>query len=83
MIQGTSGFERHMDRLMELSEYMVRRIKEQQDKFHLILEPELVNVSFWYLPKQLRGVPHDKNKELKLGKVSNRHKPQYKLFRAA
>lgn len=68
-IQGTSGFERLMDRLMELSEYMVRRIKEQPDKFYLIMEPELVNVSFWYLPKQLRGIPHDRNKEIKLGKV--------------
>lgn len=68
-MQGTSGFERHMDRLMELTEYMVRRIKEQSDKFHLILEPEMVNVSFWYLPRQLRGTPHDANKELKLGKV--------------
>ncbi|XP_059062652.1 glutamate decarboxylase [Achroia grisella] len=67
--KGTSGFERHMDRLMELSEYMVRRIKEQPDKFYLILEPEMVNVSFWYLPKQLRSLPHDSNKEIKLGKV--------------
>lgn len=58
-----------MDRLMELSEYMVRRIKEQPDKFYLILEPELVNVSFWYLPKQLRAIPHSKDKEILLGKV--------------
>lgn len=58
-----------MDRLMELSEYMVRRIREQPDKFHLILEPEMVNVSFWYLPKQLRGLPHNRDKEIKLGKV--------------
>ncbi|KAI8441307.1 hypothetical protein MSG28_014932 [Choristoneura fumiferana] len=50
------GFERLMDRLMELSEYMVRRIREQPDRFYLIMEPELVNVSFWYLPRQLRGV---------------------------
>lgn len=67
--KGTSGFERLMDRLMELSEYMVRRIKEQPEKFHLIMEPEMVNVSFWYLPKQLRDGPHDRHKELKLGKV--------------
>ncbi|GBP78756.1 Glutamate decarboxylase [Eumeta japonica] len=67
--KGTLGFERLMDRLMELSEYMVRRLKEQPDKFYLILEPEMVNVSFWYLPEQLRGVHHDSAKELKLGKV--------------
>lgn len=60
-----------MDRLMELSEYMVRRIKEQPEKFRLVLEPEMVNVSFWYLPRQLREVPHDARKEVLLGKVSN------------
>lgn len=58
-----------MDRLMELSEYMVKRIKEQPDKFYLILEPEMVNVSFWYIPTRLRKVPHGKNRELELGKV--------------
>ncbi|KAI5643720.1 pyridoxal-dependent decarboxylase conserved domain-containing protein [Phthorimaea operculella] len=67
--KGTNGFERHMDRLMELTEYMVRRIKEQPDKFYLIMEPECVNVSFWYLPTQLRNTPHDANKEILLGKV--------------
>lgn len=36
-----------MDRLMELTEYMVRRIKEQPEKFRLVIEPEMVNVSFW------------------------------------
>ncbi|KAI8441308.1 hypothetical protein MSG28_014932 [Choristoneura fumiferana] len=51
-----TGDKRLMDRLMELSEYMVRRIREQPDRFYLIMEPELVNVSFWYLPRQLRGV---------------------------
>lgn len=58
-----------MDRLMELSEYMVRRIKEQPDKFYLIMEPELVNVSFWYIPTRLRKVPHSPQREQDLGKV--------------
>lgn len=67
--KGTEGFEAHMDHLMDLVEYQVKRIKEQRDKFYLIMEPELVNVSFWYIPKRLRGVPHTKNKEQELGKV--------------
>lgn len=58
-----------MDRLLELTAYQVQRIKAQPDKFHLILEPELVNVSFWYIPKRLRGVPHSADKETELGKV--------------
>lgn len=67
--KGTEGFERQQDRLMDLAQYQVRRIKEQSDRFHLIMEPECVNVSFWYIPKRLRGVPHDANKEKELGKV--------------
>lgn len=59
-----------MDRLMELSEYMVKRIKEQPGKFHLIIEPEMVNVSFWYIPTRLRNVPHSPAREIELGKVS-------------
>lgn len=67
--KGDHGFEAHIDRLMDLTQYEVRRIKEQSDKFHLIMEPELVNVSFWYIPKRLRGVPHSSEKEKELAKV--------------
>ncbi|CAD7082451.1 unnamed protein product [Hermetia illucens] len=67
--KGTEGFERQQDRLMDLVQYQVRRIKEQSNLFHLIMEPECVNVSFWYIPKRLRGVPHDASKEKELGKI--------------
>ncbi|KAJ8687253.1 hypothetical protein QAD02_023047, partial [Eretmocerus hayati] len=65
--KGSEGFEKHMDRLMELNEYMVRRIKEMSDKFYLILEPECVNCCFWYLPERLRSVPHSPAREKQLG----------------
>ncbi|XP_046398410.1 glutamate decarboxylase [Ischnura elegans] len=69
--KGTSGFERQMDRLMELSEYMVRRMKENPDKFHLLLpEPEMVNVSFWYVPRRLRSMAHGPEREKMLGKIT-------------
>lgn len=61
-----------MDRLMELTEYMVKRIKSMPDKFYLILEPELVNVSFWYVPTRLRSMPHGPEREKLLGQVSKR-----------
>lgn len=67
--KGTEGFEKTVDTLMDLALYQVERIKAQPDKFHLILEPECVNVSFWYIPKRLRGVPHTPEKEKELGKV--------------
>lgn len=69
MFQGNIGFEQLIDHLMEMAEYEIQRIREQSDKFYLILEPECVNVSFWYIPKRLRGTPHDKKKEQELGKV--------------
>jgi glutamate decarboxylase len=67
--KGDAGFEAHMDHLMELTQYEVKRIKEQSDKFHLIMEPECVNVSFWYIPKRLRGIAHNSEKEQELAKV--------------
>ncbi|XP_059613482.1 glutamate decarboxylase [Phlebotomus argentipes] len=67
--KGTEGFADHMDKLMDLAQYQVKKIKQNPDKFYLIMEPECVNVSFWYIPKRLRGVPHDSKKELELGKI--------------
>lgn len=72
--KGDLGFEAHIDRLMELTQYEVKRIKEQSDKFYLIMEPELVNVSFWYIPKRLRGTPHTAQKEQELAKVRKKIK---------
>lgn len=69
IFQGVEGFERLMDRLMGLSEYMVSRIQSMPDKFYLLFEPEMVNVSFWYIPTRLRGVPHSPSKEKTLGEV--------------
>lgn len=60
-----------MDHLMELSEYMVKRIKSMPDKFYLLLEPEMVNVSFWYIPKRLRSMPHNPERVKILGEVRN------------
>lgn len=68
--KGTDGFADHMDHLMDLALYQVKKIKQSPDKFYLIMEPECVNVSFWYIPKRLRGVPHDTKKEEELGKVN-------------
>lgn len=68
--QGDEGFEKQIDRLMEITDYMVKKIKSMPDKFYLILEPEMVNVSFWYLPTRVRNVPHDEKRIRILGEVS-------------
>ncbi|CAH0766030.1 unnamed protein product [Bemisia tabaci] len=68
--KGDEGFEKLMDRLMELSEYMVARIKSMPDKYYLLLEPECVNVSFWYIPTRLRSMQHSTEREAILGKIT-------------
>ncbi|XP_049807352.1 glutamate decarboxylase [Schistocerca nitens] len=68
--KGTEGFERMMDRLMELSQYMVRRIKSMPEKFYLIMEPEMVNVCFWYVPTRMRSMTHDREREKLLGQIT-------------
>ena len=52
---GDEGFANHIDRLMELAQYQVRKIKQESEKFVLVMEPDCVNVCFWYIPKRLRG----------------------------
>jgi len=53
--RGMSGFERQIERLMDLTAYQVRRMKEEGEKFYLLLdEPECTNVIFWYVPERLR-----------------------------
>ncbi|XP_067004135.1 glutamate decarboxylase [Anabrus simplex] len=68
--KGTEGFEKLMDRLMELSQYMVRKIKAQPDKYYLILEPEMMNVSFWYVPTRMRSMAHSREREKLLGQIT-------------
>lgn len=49
--------------------YLVKRIKEMPEKFHLIQEPEMVNVLFWYIPQRLRDQPQSKERIAELGRV--------------
>uniref|UniRef100_T1IV01 Glutamate decarboxylase n=1 Tax=Strigamia maritima TaxID=126957 RepID=T1IV01_STRMM len=69
--KGDSGFEKQIDRLFGLSEYLVKKIKEKPDKFYLLIEePECTNVMFWYIPPSLRHMPHGPDKVKKLGEIT-------------
>jgi len=69
--KGMSGYEEHVEHLFRMSDYLVERLKSMPDKFYLIWpEPELVNVCFWYLPKRMRNIPHTKEKEEELGRIT-------------
>lgn len=52
---------------MDLTQYLVSKLKEQFDKFHFLMELEYVNVCFWYIPKLLRRYAHDRDKEEEFG----------------
>ena len=70
-LKGTSGLENHVDTLIELTQYMVAKMKTMPDKFHLIVhEPELVNICFWYVPTRLRSMPHGPERIKLLGQVT-------------
>merc|ERR1711970_716313 len=69
--KGTSGFEFQMDRIMELTQYQMRRMREMPAKYYIIVEdPEMVNVCFWYVPERLREVEHGPERMQELGKVT-------------
>ncbi|KAI1289556.1 Glutamate decarboxylase [Halotydeus destructor] len=69
--RGMIGYEKHVDHLFDMSNYLLAKLKAEPDKFHVLFpEPELVNVCFWYIPERLRNVPHSKEKEHELGKVT-------------
>ncbi|XP_074593282.1 glutamate decarboxylase [Brevipalpus obovatus] len=69
--KGDLGYEEHINHLFEMTDYMVKRLKEDKEKFYLIWpEPECVNVCFWYLPKRLRTVPHTPEREAELGRIT-------------
>ena len=49
------GFENQINRLMDLTAYQIKRMKEQPEKFYLLFDtPECTNVCFWYVPERLR-----------------------------
>lgn len=69
--RGMSGFEKQINRLMDLTDYQVAKMKAMPEKFHLIVpEPQCTNVSFWYIPKRLRDEKRDHYWEDELGKCT-------------
>jgi len=69
--KGMEGFEKQIDRLMELTHYQVKKMQERPDMFYLLNDqPECVNVIFWYIPKRLRDEKRDHWWQNELGKAT-------------
>uniref|UniRef100_A0A9J7YK15 Glutamate decarboxylase 1b n=2 Tax=Cyprinus carpio TaxID=7962 RepID=A0A9J7YK15_CYPCA len=69
--KGTVGFEQHIDRCLEISEYLYNKIKNRVG-YEMVFEgqPQHTNVCFWYIPPSLRGMPHGDERREKLHRVA-------------
>lgn len=68
--KGTSGLERHIDKVFDNSEFFTENIRDREG-FQLVLEkPECTNICFWYIPPSLRGHSEDADYNDKLHRVA-------------
>uniref|UniRef100_A0AAY4E888 Glutamate decarboxylase 1a n=1 Tax=Denticeps clupeoides TaxID=299321 RepID=A0AAY4E888_9TELE len=69
--KGTTGFEEHIDRCLELSEYLYNKIKDREG-YEMVFEgqPQHTNVCFWYIPPGLRDMPPGDERRERLHKVA-------------
>uniref|UniRef100_A0A671QGW8 Glutamate decarboxylase 1 n=1 Tax=Sinocyclocheilus anshuiensis TaxID=1608454 RepID=A0A671QGW8_9TELE len=69
--KGTIGFEKHIDRCLELSEYLYHKIKNREG-YEMVFqgEPQHTNVCFWYIPPNLRLLPDGEEKRQRLHRVA-------------
>ncbi|XP_072927280.1 cysteine sulfinic acid decarboxylase isoform X1 [Hemitrygon akajei] len=66
---GTRGLEERVDRAFACARYLVNEIKERAG-FRLLMEPQFVNVCFWYIPPSLQGKEDTPDFWTNLGKVA-------------
>ncbi|KAF6118164.1 cysteine sulfinic acid decarboxylase [Phyllostomus discolor] len=67
--QGGQGLERRVDQAFALARYLVEEMKKREG-FELVMEPEFVNVCFWFLPPSLRGEQKSLDYSERLAKVA-------------
>ncbi|KAK3574678.1 hypothetical protein QTP86_012451 [Hemibagrus guttatus] len=69
--KGTVGFEQHVDRCLELSEYLYNKIKNREG-YQMVFqgEPQHTNVCFWYIPPSMRNMPDGEERRERLHKVA-------------
>lgn len=68
--KGTTGFEQHIDKVFENSEFFTENIRNREG-FEMVLEkPECTNICFWYIPPSLRNMKQDPDYEQKLHRVA-------------
>ncbi|KAG8585261.1 hypothetical protein GDO81_004949 [Engystomops pustulosus] len=66
---GSQGLERRVDRVLEHTRYLAEQMRRREG-FRLIMEPEFVNLCFWYVPPSLRNQETSPDFWTRLGKVA-------------
>nr|KAF6373354.1 cysteine sulfinic acid decarboxylase [Pipistrellus kuhlii] len=67
--QGGQGLERRVNQAFALARYLVEEMKKREG-FELVMEPEFVNVCFWFVPPSLRGKQESLDYSERLAKVA-------------
>ncbi|XP_060051264.1 cysteine sulfinic acid decarboxylase isoform X4 [Erinaceus europaeus] len=67
--QGGQGLEQRVDQTFALARYLVEEIKKREG-FELVMEPEFVNVCFWFVPPSLRGKQESPDYRERLSKAA-------------
>ncbi|XP_037703568.1 cysteine sulfinic acid decarboxylase isoform X9 [Choloepus didactylus] len=67
--QGGQGLEQRVDRAFALARYLVEEMKKREG-FELVMEPEFVNVCFWFVPPTLQGKQDSPDYSERLAKVA-------------
>jgi len=66
---GETGLEKYVDKKISLAKYLANAIKLHPN-FILIIEPSIINVCFYYIPRSLRDCVRDKEFWQKMHKVA-------------
>ncbi|ELW72997.1 Glutamate decarboxylase 2 [Tupaia chinensis] len=69
--KGTTGFEAHIDKCLELAEYLYNIIKNREG-YEMVFDgkPQHTNVCFWYIPPSLRTLEDNEERMSRLSKVA-------------
>ncbi|XGW17703.1 hypothetical protein V3C99_002357 [Haemonchus contortus] len=63
--KGMEGYRQQINRLMDLAAYFTQRIRETEGYQLVVDPPEFLNICFWYVPSNLRGLdPAEKKARL-------------------
>lgn len=66
----SQGFAARVDHAFDNARHMAARLKAESDKWQLLVEPESLNVCFWYVPSKYRALPHGAERDQRLDEAT-------------